>query len=159
MNRARLSDRGAAAVEMALVTMFLLVLLLGIVDVGRAISANISVRDAVQDGVSYGAYTPTATADDIKDRVRAAVSSPDLSTATIDVFCDLDERDLAHASRIRVDLSYDVDLITPIMGAALGGSINLSPSAEAERFFEDCPAGALPLTPLPTPTTTTTTIP
>jgi Flp pilus assembly protein TadG len=144
---------------MAMVAMFLLVLLLGIVDVGRAISANISVRDAVQDGTSYGAYTRDATADDIKDRVRAAVSSPDLSTATIDVYCDLDERDLVDGTRIRVELGYDVDLITPIMGAALGGVINLSPSAEADRFFDTCPAGALPLTPLPTPTTTTTTSP
>jgi hypothetical protein len=144
---------------MALVTMFLLVLLLGIVDVGRAISANISVRDAVQDGASYGAYTGDATRDEIITRVRGAVSSPDLSTAIIEVYCDLDTRDLANGSRIRVDLSYDVDLITPIMGAALGGSINLSPSAEAERFFEDCPNGHLPLTPSPTPTTTTTSIP
>ena len=155
MNRVRPPERGAAAVEMALVTMFLLVLLLGIVDVGRAISANISVRDAVQDGASFGAYTKDATADAIKDRVRASVSSPDLSAATIDVYCDPVERDLANGSRIRVDLSYDVDLITPIMGAALGGSINLSPSAEAERFFPDCPVGYLPLTPVPTPTTTT----
>jgi Flp pilus assembly protein TadG len=144
---------------MAMVAMFLLVLLLGIVDVGRAISANISVRDAVQDGTSYGAYTRDATADGIKDRVRAAVSSPDLSTASIDVYCDLDVRDLVDGTRIRVDLGYDLDLITPIMGAALGGTINLSPSAEAERFFDTCPAGALPLTPSPTPTTTTTTIP
>jgi len=142
-----------------MVSMFLLVLLLGIVDVGRAISVNISIRDAVQDGTSYGAYTRDVTADAIKDRVRAAVSSPDLSTATIDVYCDLDVRDLAVGSRIRVDLNYDVDLITPIMGAALGGTINLSPSAEAERFFDTCPSGALPLTPSPTPTTTTTTIP
>jgi Flp pilus assembly protein TadG len=144
---------------MAMVAMFLLVLLLGIVDVGRAISANISIRDAVQDGTSYGAYTRDATADDIKDRVRAAVSSPDLSTAAIEVYCDLDERDLVDGTRIRVELSYDVDLITPIMGAALGGAINLSPSAEADRFFEECPDGALPLTPSPTPTTTTTTTP
>ena len=155
MNSRRSSDRGAAAVEMALVTMFLLVLLLGIVDVGRAISANISVRDAVQDGASFGAYTRDATADDIKDRVKASVSSPDLSTATIDIYCDPVERDIADGSRIRVDLSYDVDLITPIMGAALGGSINLSPSAEADRFFPDCPDGAQLLTPSPTPTTTT----
>jgi Flp pilus assembly protein TadG len=141
---------------MAMVAMFLLVLLLGIVDVGRAISANIAVRDAVQDGTSYGAYTRDATADDIEDRVRAAVSSPDLSTATIDVYCDLDERDLVDGTRIRVELDYDVDLITPVVGAALGGVISLSPSAEADRFFDTCPAGALPLTPPPTPTTTTT---
>lgn len=139
-----------------MVMLFLVLLLLGIVDVGRAISASISVRDAVQDGVSFGAYTKDATADEIKNRVRAAVSAPDLSPAIIDVYCDLDVRDLAVGARIRVDLNYDVDLITPIIGPALGGTINLSPSVEAERFFDTCPAGSLPLTPSPTPTTTTT---
>ena len=60
--------------------MFLLVLLLGIVDVGRAIVANISVRDAVQDGASYFAYTENATAADVEARVRVAVSSPDVGS-------------------------------------------------------------------------------
>lgn len=133
---------------MAFVTMFLLVLLLGIVDVGRAIVANISVRDAVQDGASFGAYTRDATANDIKDRVRAAGSSPDLSAATIDVYCDLDPRDLLDGSRIRIDLSHDVDMITPIVGDLLGGTITLSPTAEADRFFDTCPDGS---TALPTP--------
>ncbi|MGH8951500.1 MAG: TadE family protein, partial [Acidimicrobiia bacterium] len=70
MSRRLSPDRGAAAVEMAFVTMFLLVLLLGIVDVGRAIVANISVRDAVQDGASYFAYTRDATAAEVEARVR-----------------------------------------------------------------------------------------
>jgi Flp pilus assembly protein TadG len=143
---------------MAMVMLFLVLLLLGIVDVGRAISANISVRDAVQDGASYGAYTRDATADEIKNRVRASVSSPDLSTATIDVYCDLDPRDIVDGSRIRVDLSYDVDLITPIIGPAFGGTINLSPSAETDRFFDTCPAAATAM-PTTTTTTTTTTVP
>jgi len=138
------SDRGAAAVEMAFVTMFLLVLLLGIVDVGRAIVANISVRDAAQDGASYFAYTPDATAAEVEARVRAAVSSPDLGTAatTIAVYCEPDPRDLLDGSRIRIDVTHDVDMITPIVGPFLGGEISLSPSAEADRFFDNCPADA-----------------
>ncbi len=137
---------------MAFVTMFLLVLLLGIVDVGRAIVANISVRDAVQDGASYFAYTPDATAADVEARVRAAVSSPDLNTAatTVNVYCGPDPRDLLDGSRIRVELSHDVDMITPIVGDALGGTITLSPSAEADRFFDSCPADATVL-PAPAP--------
>lgn len=139
-----------------MVTMFLLVLLLGIVDVGRAISTNISIRDAVQEGVFYGAYTEGATAADIDARVKASVSEPDLSTATIIVYCEADPRDLLDASRIRVDLTYDVDLITPIMGPALGGTITLHPTAEADRYFEDCPFGATPMPATPSTTTTTT---
>jgi Flp pilus assembly protein TadG len=132
-------------VEMAFVSMFLLVLLLGIVDVGRAIVANISVRDAVQDGASYGAYTRDATAASIDARVRAAVSSPDLSTSatTVVVYCEPDPRDLLNGSRIRIDVTHDVDMITPIVGPFLGGEITLSPSSEADRFFDNCPTGAL----------------
>ncbi len=145
MVRHRSSDRGAAAVEMAFVTMFLLVLLLGIVDVGRAIVANISVRDAVQDGASYFAYTENATAADVEARVRAAVSSPDLSTAAtaVAVYCEPDPRDLLDGSRIRIDVTHDVDMITPIVGPFLGGEITLSPSSDADRFFDFCPTDAL----------------
>jgi len=136
-------------VEMAFVTMFLLLLLLGIVDVGRAIVANISVRDAVQDGASYFAYTRDATAAEVEARVRASVSSPDLNdlaTTTVAVFCGPDPRDLLDGSRVRIDLSHDVDMITPIVGDLLGGTITLSPTAEADRFFDTCPvdANALP---------------
>lgn len=145
MSRHRSSDRGAAAVEMAFVTMFLLVLLLGIVDVGRAIVANISVRDAVQDGASYFSYTRDATAADVEARVRSAVSSPNLSTAatTVAVYCGPDPRDLLDGSRIRIDVTHDVDMITPIVGPALGGEITLSPSSEADRFFDTCPPDTL----------------
>ena len=131
--------------EMAFVTMFLLLLLLGIVDVGRAIVANISVRDAVQDGASYFAYTRDATGAEVEARVRASVSSPDLSdvaTTTVTVFCEPDPRDLRDGSRVRVDLSHDVDMITPIVGDLLGGTITLSPTAEADRFFDNCPLDA-----------------
>ena len=156
MSRRARGERGAAAVEMAMVTMFLLVLLLGIVDVGRAIAANISIRDAVQEGAFYGAYTETVTVSDIEARVRGSISEPDLTSATIAVYCDLDPRDLLDGSRVRVDLSYDVDMITPIMGPALGGKITLNPSAEADRFFDTCPTGATAIPSTPSSTTTTT---
>jgi hypothetical protein len=73
------------------------------------------------------------------------VSSPDLSTGatTVAVYCEIDPRDLLDGSRIRIDVTHDVDMITPIMGPALGGEITLSPSSEADRFFETCPADAL----------------
>jgi hypothetical protein len=141
-------EKGAAAVEMAIVSMFLLVLLLGIVDVGRAITTNISLRDAVQEGAMYGAFTPALSALDIDARIRASVSEPDLSTATIVVYCGTDPRDLQDGTRLRVEMIYDLDLITPIVGPALGGTITLRPSAEADRFFDTCPTDSLPM---PTP--------
>ena len=143
MSRGHSADRGAAAVETAIVSMFLLVLVLGIVDLGRAITTNISVRDAVQEGAMYGAFTSDVTALEIDARIRASVSEPDLSTASITVFCEADPRDLQDGTRLRVEMAYDLDLITPIVGPALGGTITLDPSAEADRFFDNCPTGAL----------------
>jgi Flp pilus assembly pilin Flp len=134
-------ERGAAMVEMAAVTVFLILLVLGIVDLGRVIFTNISLRDAVQEGASYAAYTEEATASDIEATIVNAVSSPDLSIATISLYCSPDPRDLQDGSRVRIQMTYDIDLITPIVGAMLGGSMSLSPDAEVDRFFADCPTG------------------
>jgi Flp pilus assembly protein TadG len=130
---------------MAVVSMFLLVLLLGIVDLGRAITTNISLRDAVQEGAMYAAFTKDVTTAEIDARIRAAVSEPDLSTAAIAVYCETESRELQGGSRVRVDMTYDLDLITPIVGPLLGGTMTLDPMAEADRFFELCPSGALPM--------------
>jgi hypothetical protein len=42
-------------------------------------------------------------------------------------------------------MQYDVDLITPLIGAIAGDTITLSPEAEVERFFPGCWAGASPI--------------
>ena len=126
-------------VEMAAVTIFLILLVLGIVDLGRVIFSSISVRDAVQEGAAYAAYTEDATASEIDARIRAAVSSPDLTTASIDLYCSPDPRDLQDGTRVRIEMSYDVDLITPVIGPMLGGTLTLGPDAEVDRFFDACP--------------------
>jgi hypothetical protein len=41
-------------------------------------------------------------------------------------------------------------MITPLVGDALGGAITLSPSADADRFFDTCPPDATPM-PVPSP--------
>lgn len=134
------SDRGAAVVEMAVVTIFLALLVLGIADLGRAIFTNVAVRDAVQDGAHFASYTPDATAAEIEGRINS-VARVDLSGATITLYCSTQDRQRQDGTRIRVELEHEVDLITPIVGPMLGGSITLRPSAEADRFFEACPAG------------------
>ena len=138
MTSGRGREKGAAAVEMAIVSMFLLVLLLGIVDIGRAITTNISLRDAVQEGASYAAYTEDVSDASIQNKIINSVSSPNVSTASFAMSCIEESRELQGGSIVTIDVTYDVDLITPIVGTMLGGSITLSPSAEADRFFETC---------------------
>lgn len=52
-------EQGQAFIELGISMVFLLVLLAGIMDLGRAIFTYISIRDAVQEGASFGAIEPT----------------------------------------------------------------------------------------------------
>jgi len=54
-------DRGAAAVEMALVLPLLLFLLMGMIDFGRAYSAQIQLAQAAREGVRLASLNPGLT--------------------------------------------------------------------------------------------------
>ncbi len=62
MTGARRCERGAAIVEFALVVPLLLMLLIGVVEFGRAYSAKISVTHAAREGVREYALTQDASA-------------------------------------------------------------------------------------------------
>jgi Flp pilus assembly protein TadG len=62
------SEQGQSLMEMALTMSLLLILLVGIVDIGRAFFTYMALRDAAQEGALYGSTTPTSTSD-IETRV------------------------------------------------------------------------------------------
>jgi Flp pilus assembly protein TadG len=51
-------ERGQSMVELALTITFLMVLLSGTIDMGRAFFTWIALRDAAQEGASYGSIRP-----------------------------------------------------------------------------------------------------
>ena len=55
------SERGQGLVELAIALPFLLLLLLGVLDVGRAYWAVVALKDAASEGASYAAFYPTRT--------------------------------------------------------------------------------------------------
>jgi Flp pilus assembly pilin Flp len=70
----RRDDRGASAVEFALVLPFLVLLLFGMITTGLAYSDHLSVTNAVREGARYGAavdYSPNPSdwADSVRQRV------------------------------------------------------------------------------------------
>ena len=70
---ARRRDRGAAAVEMALILPVLLFVLMGLIDFGRAFNAEIQLSQAAREGARFAALGyPTGTVD---LRVTAAATS------------------------------------------------------------------------------------
>jgi Flp pilus assembly protein TadG len=53
-------DRGVSAVEFALVAPVLFLILVGILDLGRAVNAYVTVSNAAREGTHYLALHPTA---------------------------------------------------------------------------------------------------
>ena len=71
----RRSDRGAAAVELALVLPVLLTLVLGIVDFGFAFNAKIAITQAAQEGARLASVQKDATQGEVSSRVNTALTN------------------------------------------------------------------------------------
>ena len=127
---ARSKERGAATVEMAMVTIFLFMLTAGIVDMGRALYAYIGVQDAAQEGAVAGSFDPNG---DIRGRAIDAVEFPDLSAPGSSVVVTCPAPDV-----VAVTVSHDVALITPIIGQWFGPTITLERTVTGQVFVGTC---------------------
>ena len=67
------NERGQSLAEMAMMMSFLLILLVGIVDLGRGFFVYLALRDAAQEGALFGSTDPTNVTD-IETRVRNSSS-------------------------------------------------------------------------------------
>lgn len=74
------SERGSSLVEMAIMLPFLLLLVIGVIDFGRAYYDSIEVASAARAGAQYGVINPT----DTTGMIAAAKSdtASDISTLT-----------------------------------------------------------------------------
>jgi hypothetical protein len=70
----RSAQQGAAAVEMAIILPFLVILLVGVTDVGWLIWKRIELQEAAQEGAIYFAYNPDDPAG-ARDRVKASTNA------------------------------------------------------------------------------------
>jgi hypothetical protein len=107
---ARGGDRGAQAVEFALVVPLLLVLVFGIIDFGRALNAQISLNQAAREGVRASALgQPLAT---VQSRTIAAADPLPLVAADVIVAgCPASPLPADNAT---VTVKYSFTFITPI---------------------------------------------
>jgi Flp pilus assembly protein TadG len=107
-------DRGAAAVEFALVLPILLLLVFGIIDFGRALNAQLTLTQAAREGVRLAALGYSAA----EVQARADAAAPELSgvSVTIAASCPPGAGPTADA---QVNVSYTFSFITPV-GAIAG---------------------------------------
>ncbi len=135
----RLSERGAAAVEMAFVLPLLLLLVLGITDFSRALLTNITVVQAAQEGALFASYFPGG---DVQQRVVDSVDDIAITPGDVTSAVDL----VACTATVTVD--HDYPMITPVGKIFLGDTVTLSHAVTSTIFAAGC-----------VPATTTTTTP
>ncbi len=131
--RGQSSERGANLIEMALVSMLLLLLLAGVVDMGRAFYSYIAITNASREGARYAArvpHLPIKIRDATKDE--AASSGIALTDAQITITPDPTTAPAATGSPVQVEVQFDVPTI---MGGILGfNNIHMRSSTEMIVF-------------------------
>jgi len=138
------NERGQALIEFTISMVLVLVLLSGLVDFGRAVFAYMSLRDAAQEGASFGSVNPTETAA-IEDRV---FGSSDIlqsledqfgGSAPVTIQVNL-SGDACLGDEVEVVVSYeDFPLTMPFVGTFLGKqSVDLSATAADTILSPGC---------------------
>ena len=120
----RAQVRGQSLVEFALVLPLLILILLGILDLGRAFSAYIVITNAARDGAYYGTMHPTETSAIIQ-RVLTEANGSGTSVTAADVSVSTTG---AVGTPIRVTVTHDFALLTSFLPGLT--SLHLTSKAE-----------------------------
>lgn len=125
MRRVR-EEGGQASVELALVLPLVMVLLLGMVQVGLLVRDQILVVHAAREAAREAAVDP---APDAAARAASASSTLDGGRLTVQ-----SSGRGAAGSRVRVDVSYRAPTVVPLVGAAIGDlTLRASATMRVER--------------------------
>ena len=142
-SRVHQDQKGAAAVEFAIVASLFFMLVFGIIDFGFAFHSWNNAVNAAREGARTGAVD--SNPGDVAARVRAASSTLDQSKLTVSVVCSHSGGAFASSSCgsslvegdiVRVIVNYDYDLITPLGSFVPGLGQTLNLHSQSESRFE-----------------------
>ena len=112
--RALRSERGAAAVELALVLPVLLILVLGIVEFGRAFQVQATLAAAAREGVRIVALQDDSAAATAAVQAASTSLDPGLSSGNLAIGgCG------GGAADATVDISYQLPFLTGFFGTGI----------------------------------------
>ena len=112
----RKTQHGQAVVEMALVLPILIMLVFGIIEFGRILNTYMTVTNISREGAREGAVGGTDA--EIIDAVEMGAS---LDAALLNIEIDpISAGTRSRGSSVTVVVSYDVDIIAPIIGNLIG---------------------------------------
>ena len=109
------SDRGAAAVEFALVLPLLLLLVLGVIEFSRVYNVQISLSNAAREG----ARTMAIHNDPARAKTAASLAAPSVNPALTTGDVTVSPAACAAGSAVTVTIDYEVDLLTGYFGVTL----------------------------------------
>jgi Flp pilus assembly protein TadG len=112
------AECGQSLLELAILLPVLLLVLLGILDVGRLYMTMVAINDAAAEGASYAASYPTRTE---QIQQRAAESSTALTTIDPSMVVVTYVDPPSSGQPITVTVEYDYDLMTPVLSAIVPG--------------------------------------
>jgi Flp pilus assembly protein TadG len=118
MMHRKTDQKGQSLVEVAIALPLLILILMGILDLGRAYFTFIALSDAAAEGAAYAAIHPENTA---QITARAADNTNGfvvLEPEMVSVDCN----DFTAGSPITVSVTFDYQLLTPIVGTLIPDS-------------------------------------
>jgi|LSQX01.3.fsa_nt_gb Flp pilus assembly protein TadG len=115
------SRPGQSLVEMALVLPLLMILLVGVVDVGRAMFAKIAITNASREGARYASRYPTYSTK-IREAVELELEANGLEPTDVDLQVSFEPENSPPrlGDEVTVALAYPYDMI-------LGGILGMGP--------------------------------
>ncbi len=133
------SKSGQSYVEMAVSMTVLFILLAGVLDTGALFFSYMALRDAAEEGATYGMYKPLDLAG-IEARVRSASNLPvnlqDTSHVTVTI---IEDPNPCVGKTIRVRVTYQFGIGTPFLGAFIGSqTYPVSADADATILSQTC---------------------
>lgn len=82
------ADDGSSFIELAFVAPFLVLLVIGAVDFGRAYYVGLEVANAAHAGAEYASYNQSASTANIQAAAQAAAPDVGLATPTVSYSCE-----------------------------------------------------------------------
>lgn len=135
------NEEGQSLIEFAISLTLLLIMLAGIVDIGRIFFVYITIREAAQEGAAFASVCPANAA--VETRVRTSSSWPiDLSTNNPNVTVNATIQPQIGVPLIVTVRYINFTLSMPFIGSFLGSqTIDIEANAQHLVLQFNCPDG------------------
>jgi Flp pilus assembly protein TadG len=131
--QSKTKEHGQSMVELALTITILMVLLAGTIDFGRAFFTWLEMRDAAQEGASFGSICPDDTTE-MEARVRDNLNP----VYTYGVGIDIPNSSITEP--ITITVNTNLPLTTPFLGTILGSqTITIRATINDNILTSECP--------------------